>query len=65
MTDNERWKSDGDCRFCRRYNYCSKLCTARKIRIQNSVHAAVRDAMNKATGGALDALASVAERSKG
>ena len=27
-TDNERWKSDGDCSKCRRNNYCKKKCKA-------------------------------------
>ena len=24
--DNERWLSDGNCRKCRRQNYCKKAC---------------------------------------
>ena len=28
VADNERWKTDGDCRYCRRNNYCKKVCVA-------------------------------------
>lgn len=33
VEDNERWLSDGDCSKCRKSEYCSKSCTARKRRI--------------------------------
>ena len=33
LEDNERWLSDGDCSKCRKSEYCSKNCTARKKRI--------------------------------
>ena len=30
--DNERWKSDGNCKYCRRIHYCGKVCAAAKMR---------------------------------
>ena len=29
---DEQWLSNGNCEECRRQNYCSKSCTARKQR---------------------------------
>lgn len=48
--DNERWLTDGDCKMCRRKDYCSKACGASKRRMQRQVH----EAMNNVTGGMLD-----------
>lgn len=52
MDNNEQWKLNGDCRLCRRKNYCNKPCTACKRDLQASVQAAVVNAMDKMTGGA-------------
>ena len=30
--DNERWLTDGNCGYCRRFDYCKKPCTAQKRR---------------------------------
>lgn len=30
--DNERWLSDGNCMYCRRFKYCKKICKAQKQR---------------------------------
>ena len=30
--DRDRWKSDGNCAYCRRWAYCTKACTAQKKR---------------------------------
>jgi len=37
MSDN--WKTNGDCKECRRKNYCTKVCTANKQMLKNLVHA--------------------------
>jgi hypothetical protein len=28
--DREQWKSDGNCKICRRKEYCGKMCKAGK-----------------------------------
>lgn len=52
--DNERWKSDGDCRKCRRDPYCTKPCKARKKNVKKflleSSAESVAAAMAKAFG---------------
>jgi hypothetical protein len=30
--DTDRWKSDGNCKYCRRRDYCTKDCKAAKMR---------------------------------
>lgn len=32
LLDTDRWKSDGNCKYCRRRNYCTKDCKAAKMR---------------------------------
>ena len=32
--DTDRWKSDGNCKYCRRRNYCTKDCKAAKMRFE-------------------------------
>ena len=34
VKDNERWRSDGNCLLCRRYEYCSTVCKAQRQRRQ-------------------------------
>ncbi len=29
---DEQWKSDGNCKYCKRIKYCSKTCAAAKMR---------------------------------
>ena len=57
--DNERWKSDGNCIFCRRQKYCSKPCTAQKRRKEAILRAIIRNAtgsgrLRKTIGDNLD-----------
>lgn len=32
LLDTDRWKSDGNCKYCRRRDYCTKDCKAAKMR---------------------------------
>lgn len=45
--DNERWLTDGNCKFCRRQKHCSKPCKKNKEATQRDIYRAV----NRATGG--------------
>ena len=36
-TDNEQWKSNGDCDICRRKSYCKKQCKKRKDNYYNEI----------------------------
>ena len=40
---NERWLSDGDCRQCRRKDYCSKPCTKFKRAYRAALDQAIRE----------------------
>jgi len=35
----DSWKTNGDCKECRRKNYCRKVCTANKRWLNNLVSA--------------------------
>ena len=53
---NERWLTDGNCYYCRRYEYCQKPCTAQKQRKEAILHEMIRnrtgiDKISKALGG--------------
>ena len=52
--DNEQWLSGGDCTKCRRFKYCSKLCTVAKRRRTAEVNAAILDVATKVMRDALD-----------
>ena len=48
MTEQtEQWKLDGNCKECRRKNYCKKYCSKRKRRINYEVHNAISRALAK------------------
>ena len=49
--ENEQWLLDGDCKICRRQNYCQKDCTRRKRAKDAWLRAAVRSAADEVTGG--------------
>lgn len=34
IQENEQWKLNGNCKKCRRNNYCSKPCTRHNRRIR-------------------------------
>ena len=46
MSDN--WKTDGNCRECRRQDYCSKPCTALKRAIENHYRMPFKEIFNLA-----------------
>lgn len=54
--DNERWLSDGDCKYCRRKSYCGVDCTAQKRRMQAILYQAVLDHMPSGTKEVLNIL---------
>lgn len=54
--DNERWLSDGDCKYCRRKSYCSTDCTAQKRRMQSILYQMVLDHMPPETKDVLNIL---------
>ena len=53
MDKSEQWLLNGDCRICRRKNYCSKPCTRCKRETQAELKRLVANAMNEATGGVM------------
>lgn len=56
MENNEQWISGGNCNLCRRKNYCSKPCTLAKRKRKAMIRGLVADAMNQATGGAMQEI---------
>ena len=42
---DERWKSDGNCKKCRREKYCKKPCTAKKRRKERLFQTAVKEVL--------------------
>lgn len=53
IQENEQWKLNGNCKKCRRSNYCSKACTRYNRQIRAELYGLVADKMNKMTGGAM------------
>lgn len=47
MKDNEQWKSDGDCKACRRKNYCGKGCKAHERYIERGVRSIIAKTLLK------------------
>ena len=43
MEDNEQWKTDGNCKFCRRKKYCGAECTASKRRIKAEIYSLIAE----------------------
>lgn len=44
---NEQWKESGNCKECRRKNYCKAACKVHKIRIkQELTYAVVKEIFN-------------------
>ena len=39
---DEQWKAGGDCRNCRRRNYCRKRCSANKRLMEAFIRGAIR-----------------------
>lgn len=48
MQENERWFSDGDCRYCRRASYCGKECKPHKKNVVAAMHSVISEALAKA-----------------
>ena len=40
--DSEQWKTGGECRKCRRRNYCKTRCRKNAIRVRMMVHELLR-----------------------
>ena len=53
MQDSEQWKSGGDCRVCRKHDYCRKPCSRNK-RLMNTI---VMEAFRKTKAGRIMAAA--------
>ena len=53
---NEQWLLNGDCKICRRRNYCKKECTPRKRAQRDWLANAVTGALDEATGGAFSRI---------
>ena len=53
MDKSEQWLLNGDCRICRRKNYCSKPCTRCKRETRAEIKRLVANAINEATGGVM------------
>ena len=51
VSDNEQWKSGGDCTLCRRRNYCSKKCKEHKKLIDNEVAKVTGKIFSRILGG--------------
>lgn len=46
----DSWKIDGDCKNCRRKNYCSKSCTLNKRRTELIMYGVAEDRLNEMLG---------------
>ncbi|WP_394911969.1 hypothetical protein [uncultured Robinsoniella sp.] len=42
---NEQWKESGNCKECRRKNYCKTACKAHKVRTDRELKIAVAKAI--------------------
>lgn len=42
---NEQWKESGNCKECRRNNYCKNKCKAYKVRTDRELKSAVAKAI--------------------
>ena len=51
-----QWELEGDCRICRKRNYCSKPCTRCKRETHKFLKNAVVDALDERTGGAFSTI---------
>jgi len=40
--NTEQWKTGGDCRVCRKQNYCQKPCSRNKRLMNVIIHEAIR-----------------------
>lgn len=47
MEQNEQWLSDGDCKICRKRNYCTKPCKRNQWKWQRDLNSAFAEAMAK------------------
>lgn len=43
LESNEQWKVGGDCRKCRRRNYCKKVCRANRDYERRTMQAIIRN----------------------
>ena len=50
MEQNEQWLSDGDCKICRKRNYCTKPCKRNQWKRQQDLNSAVAEAIVKTAG---------------
>lgn len=53
-TDNERWLSDGNCKFCRRNKYCHTPCKKNKERMQTELYRSINNATHGVFGYLLE-----------
>ena len=53
IKEDEQWKLYGDCKKCRKSNYCSKPCTCNIRYNRAEIENTVADIMDKITGGAM------------
>ena len=51
IENNEQWLKDGNCKICRRNNYCNTQCTKNKRREKAEMSSLVAEYMNEMTGG--------------
>lgn len=65
IEQSEQWKLNGDCRLCRKKNYCSKPCTRCKRETRLMLRSMVSQALDKATDGAYSEILDRAERVTG
>lgn len=52
INETEQWLLNGDCRKCRRKNYCSKPCTRCTRVFESEMYSLVSNKLNEMTGGA-------------
>ena len=52
IPENEQWKLSGDCKKCRRGNYCSTPCRLAESRAKRELYSA----FDKVSGGRFSAL---------
>lgn len=58
INTSEQWLLNGNCKLCRRKNYCSKECKKAKTRRLALVQSLVHQKMDEYTGGAYSEIMS-------
>jgi len=65
MEENEQWVKGGDCKKCRRQNYCSKPCKEYKSARQVFLRGAFKEALVRKSPAAFGAVVAMNQITNG